>query len=80
MVTVLFIAALVAAYMWARAWTSDLLAKASADAAEHYKEVYFAMASDNVDLRVKLQDSQEAYSRLIGQRVQGWATSTVTRH
>jgi uncharacterized protein YpmB len=48
--------------------------------AEDFEERYFGMASDNVDLRVKLQDAQEAYSRLIGQRAMGWAGEELRVH
>jgi hypothetical protein len=47
--------------------------------AEHYKDCYQDMASDNIDLRIKLQDAQEAYSNLICQRAMGWAGEEVSR-
>ncbi len=70
MVIALIIAALVAAGTLAY---SAFRVRFHRERAEDFEERYFGMASDNVDLRVKLQDAQEAYSRLIGQRAMGWA-------
>lgn len=76
MVITLILAALVVAGIWSY---SAFRIRFHRERAEDFEVRYFGMASDNVDLRVKLQDAQESYSRLIGQRAQGWAGSEVTR-
>jgi hypothetical protein len=76
MVIALIIAALVAAGIYIRLSFKVSLHR---ERAESFEERYFSMASDNVDLRVKLQDAQEAYSRLIGQRAMGWAGEEIAR-
>lgn len=48
--------------------------------AEDWEARYLGMASDNVDLRIQLQDAKESYSRLIGQRAMGWAGEELRIH
>lgn len=70
MVIVIVIAALVVAGVWSY---KDFDNRVQRSSAEHWEALYYGMASDNVDLRIQLEDSRQAYSALIGQRCQEWA-------
>lgn len=84
MVTVLFIAALVAAGIWVR---MDFRVRYWREKCENYQELYENENEDRIDYELELhrtqtqlEDSRQAYSRLIGTKCQGWASSTATRH
>jgi hypothetical protein len=84
MVTVLIIAALVAAGIYIRL---DFKVRYFREKCELYQELYENEQEDRIDYEVELhrtqtqlEDSRQAYSRLIGTRAQGWASSTATRH
>ncbi|HVI55465.1 MAG TPA: hypothetical protein VM621_10480 [Luteibacter sp.] len=84
MVTLIVIAALVAAGIYIR---MDFKVRYYREKCENYRELYENEQEDRIDYElelhrtnVQLEDSRQAYSRLIGARAQGWASSTVTRH
>lgn len=84
MVNVIVIAALVAAGIWVR---MDFRVRYWREKCETYQELYENENEDRIDYELELhrtqtqlEDSRQAYSRLIGTRAQGWASSTATRH
>lgn len=84
MVSVIVVAALAAAGFWFRA---DFKYRYYKEQSEFYQELYENERDDRIDYelelhrtQVQLDDSRQAYSRLIGTRAQGWASSTATRH
>lgn len=84
MVTMIVIAALVAAGIWVR---MDFRIRYWREKCENYQKLYENENEDRIDYELELyrtqtqlEDSRQAYSRLIGTRAQGWASSTATRH
>lgn len=84
MVTLIVIAALVAAGIYIR---MEYVTRYWREKCEAYQELYENEQEDRIDYELELHrtqtqldDSRQAYSRLIGTRAQGWASSTATRH
>jgi hypothetical protein len=84
MVSVIIVAALVAAGIYIRL---DFKYRYWKERCENYQALYENEQADRIDYELELlrtqtqlEDSRQAYSRLIGTKVQGWASATVTRH
>jgi hypothetical protein len=84
MVILVLIVALIGAGAWVR---SDFKYRYWKERCENYQELYENERDDRIDYeaelgrtQVQLEDSRQAYGRLIGTKCQGWASATVTRH
>ncbi|MBB3227020.1 hypothetical protein FHW69_001621 [Luteibacter sp. Sphag1AF] len=76
-ITLVLLGMLLVQEMRARYWIAEtqILQERLADS----EEKYLGMASENIDLRIRLDDSKQAYSNLIRSGAEQWAYSTAGR-